>query len=192
MPINPENPGSRARRTLKKGLILLAGCLFFSSCGTGEKLPLQASADLIKIVTMAGAPKIALREIREKEKIAALISYVNALPNRWTIPWYGTPVGRVYFQFISSGKNIGNFFVGPNFIGRESGKVYSQGAERGTIEEVGKIIGFDLWNYVSSNAPPPLSVATTLPPSSGAPKAAASPAPAPAAPPPPAALARRP
>lgn len=179
MPNNPERPGPRARRTLKKGLTLLAGCLFFSSCGTGEKLPLQAPADLIKIVTMAGAPRLAMREIREKEKIAALVSYVNALPNRWSIPWYGTPIGRVYFQFISSGKSIGNFFVGPNFVGREAGKAYSQGAERGTIDEVGKIVGVDLWNYVTASAPPPLSVATTVTPPSGAPKPVATiPAPA--------------
>jgi hypothetical protein len=180
MPNNPESPGSKARHPVKKGLILLAGSLFFSSCGTGEKLPFQAPADLIKIVTMAGAPRLTMKEIREKDKVAALVSFVNGLPNRWTIPWYGTPVGRVYFQFVSGGKGIGNFFVGPDFIGRESGKIYSQGVGRGTIEEVGKIIGFDLWHYVSSVAPPALSVASSVPtPANGTPKPV-SPAPKPA------------
>jgi hypothetical protein len=149
---------------MNRGLIIMVGCLFFSACGTGEKLPVQGPADLIKVVTMAGSPKLALKEIREKEKIAALVAFVNELPDHWSIPWYGPPVGRVYFQFISGGKNIGNFFVGPNFVGRESGKAYSQGARKGTIEDVGKIVGIDLWGYVSSGGPPPQSVATTITP----------------------------
>src|ERR1700685_2056958 len=149
---------------MRKGCLALAGCLLLSACGSGEKLPRQAPADLVKITTLAGIPKLQLKEIRDKEKVAGLIAYVNSLPDRWGIPWYGAPVGRVYFEFISGGKSIGNFFVGPNFIGRESGKTYSQGAEKSRIQEVGKIVGIDLWAYMTSAVPPPISVAATVTP----------------------------
>jgi hypothetical protein len=149
---------------MRKGCITLAACLLLTGCGSGEKLPLQAPADLVKITTLAGTPKLARKEIREKEKVAALVAYVNSLPDRWNIPWYGAPVGRVYFEFISGGKSTGNFFVGPNFVGRESGKAYSQGAGKSRIQEVGKIVGIDLWGYMTSAVPPPISVAATVTP----------------------------
>ncbi len=149
---------------MRKACIALVGCLFLAACGSGEKLPLLASADLIKVTTLAGTPKLPRKEIREKEKVAALITYVNSLPDHWSIPWYGAPVGRVYFEFISGGKNIGNFFVGPNFIGRDAGKTYSQGAEKSRIQEVGNIVGIDLWGYMTAANPPPISVATTVTP----------------------------
>src|SRR5580704_6010277 len=100
MPNIRHRPGLEPRRKMNRGLIIMVGCLFFSACGTGEKLPVQGPADLIKVVTMAGSPKLALKEIREKEKIAALVAFVNELPDHWSIPWYGPPVGRVSFQFI--------------------------------------------------------------------------------------------
>ncbi len=149
---------------MRKGCLVLSGCLLLSACGSGEKLPLQAPADLVKITTLAGTPGLQLKEIRDKEKVAALIAYVNSLPDRWSVPWYGASVGRVYFEFISGGKSIGNFFIGPNFIGRESGKTYSQGAEKSRIQEVGKIVGIDLWGYMTLAVPPPISVAATVTP----------------------------
>jgi len=156
---------------MRKYCLVLASCLLLAGCGNHEKLPAQAPADLIKITTAAGFPKLPRREIREKDRIAALVAFVNSLPNKWSVPWYGAPIGRVYFEFISANNMVGNFYVGPNFVGRDSGKSYSQGTDRETIEELGKIVDMDLWEYVSASgpAPAPAPVPATAPSPAAAP-----------------------
>jgi len=124
--------------------LLLAGCW-----PPGAKLPALKSADLVTITTMAGYPHLARRDIREKERVEALVAFVNALPARWDVPWYGPPVGRVYFEFFSAKRSSGNFYVGPGFFGRDTDRHYSQDASRARIEELGRIVGIDLWAYIN-------------------------------------------
>jgi hypothetical protein len=128
---------------------LLAGC------GTHEKLPAQKPADFVRITTLAGFPELPRREIREKERVAALVAFVNSLPKRWSIPWYGPPVGRVYFEFVSAKRSAGNFYVGADFFGRDTDRHYSQDASRERIVELGKIVGVDIWGYVNGRGPGP-------------------------------------
>ncbi len=155
----------------KSGLTLMVFVLL-AGCGRHEVLPEQAAPDLVKITTMAGFPKLPRRDMREKEQIAALVAFVNSLPDKWAIPWYGAPIGRVYFEFITRGKIIGNFYVGPNFFGRVAGKSYSQGASRGQIEDLGKLVELDLWGYLSGD-----KVADQAPAAAAAPTPAARPSP---------------
>jgi hypothetical protein len=154
--------------------------LLLAGCGRHEALPVQGPADIVKITTMAGFPRLPRRDIRDKERIAALASFINSLPEKWGIPWYGAPVGRVYFEFISKGKDVGNFYLGPNFVGRVEGKSYSQTATRGQIEELGKIVELDLWAYLNDKVPeqPPAAATVTAAPTA----AHAAPTAAPSAP----------
>ena len=124
--------------------LLLAGCWW-----PGAKLPPQKPADVVKITTMAGQPPLSRRDIRDKEHIEELVTFVNELPSRWGVPWYGPPVGRVYFEFFSAKKGVGNFYVGPDFFGRDTDRHYSQDASRSRIEELGRIVGIDLWAYIN-------------------------------------------
>jgi hypothetical protein len=133
------------------GCILVLGFLL-SGCGPHERLAAQPQADLVKVTTLAGFPKLPVKEIRDKDKIAALVTFVNALPSKWGVPWYGAHIGRVYFEFINDKKSVGNFYLGTTFVGRDVGKPYSQSADKATIEELGKIVDMDLWAYVSANA----------------------------------------
>ncbi|HMD62273.1 MAG TPA: hypothetical protein VKG78_12625 [Opitutaceae bacterium] len=162
---------------MKNGAATLLFCLLLAGCGPHEKVPAQKSADLVKITTMAGYPMLARREIREKEKIDALVSFVNSLPGNWGIPWYGPPVGRVYFEFYSAKRSAGNFYVGPDFFGRDADRHYSEDASRGRIEELGKIVDIDLWAYVNGQGAgqPPVPVPSASP-TPGPAKPAAQPA----------------
>lgn len=137
---------------MRRTCFALIFCLLLQGCDTHRKLPAQGPADVVRITTLAGFPRLPRREMRERDRIAALVSFVNSLPNRWSIPWYGPPVGRVYFEFVSGKKVAGNFYVGPDFFGRDADKHYSQGASREKIEELGRIVEVDLWAYVNENA----------------------------------------
>ena len=158
-------------------------CLLLSGCWLGTKLPPQMPADIVKITTVAGQPPLSRRDIRDKEHIEALVAFVNALPSRWDVPWYGAPVGRVYFEFVSARKGIGNFYVGPGFFGRDTDRHYSQDASRSRIEELGRIVGIDLWAYLNGKVPADVAVPAAAPAAQPAKPAA----PGPAAPPKPAA-----
>jgi len=137
-----------------KGLCLTPMlCLLLAGCGAREKLPAQQPADFVRITTLAGFPELPRREIREKERVAALVAFVNSLPSKWSIPWYGPPVGRVYFEFVSARRTAGNFYVGPDFFGRDTDRHYSQDASREKIQELGKIAGVDIWGYVNGRSP---------------------------------------
>jgi hypothetical protein len=155
-------------------------------CGLSTRLPEQKPADIVRITTMAGYPGLSRRDIRQKERIDALVAFVNSLPNRWGIPWYGPPVGRVYFEFISAKKGVGNFYVGRDFFGRDTDRHYSQDTSRARIEALGRIVDIDLWGYINgtgTGTPParPAPANPTGAPSKQAAAPAAHPAAAPAA-----------
>lgn len=145
------------------------------------KLPEQRPADLVIITTMAGYPMLPRRNMKQKERIDALVAFVNSLPSRWGIPWYGPPVGRVYFEFISDKKPVGNFYVGPDFFGRDTDRHFSQEASRGRIQELGRIVDVDLWGYLNGavpgapSAPPAMPAAAPAKPTAPPAKPAAAP-----------------
>ncbi len=169
---------------MRKACFALLSCLLVTGCGKHETLPEQGAADVVTVSTLAGAPKLPLTMIRDKDRISALVAFVNSLPNRWSIPWYGPSVGQVYFEFISKGKSVGIFCVGQDFFGRNVDKAYSQSASRGQIEELGKLVDVDVWAYINSKDAGQSSEPTATPTPTATPKptAAAHPTPAGAAP----------
>jgi hypothetical protein len=154
--------------------LILVLSLLLAGCGARGKLPAQPPADYVRITTLAGFPGLPRRDIREKERVAALVAFVNSLPGKWSVPWYGPPVGRVYFEFFSARRIEGNFYVGPDFFGRDTDKHYSQAASPEKIQELGKITGVDLWGYVNGRSP---GLSTGLLAAPTAPAAAVTPTP---------------
>jgi hypothetical protein len=144
--------------------------LLLAGCRRGEQLPAQISADHVKISTLAGLPRLQQREIKDKERIAALVAFVNSMPDGWGIPWYGARVGKVYFEFENNHRSIGRFFVGQDFFGRDVGKPYTQGASRKEIEELGRIVDVDLWAYVNAEPGAAQPAAPVPPPAAPTPK----------------------
>ena len=136
---------------MRKCCLIPICCLLLSGCGRHLDLPAQEPADLVRVTTLAGLPTLQIREIREKERVAALVAFVNSLPANWSVPWYGPQIGWVYLEFYSNRRSIGTFCVGPGLFGRVSGKSYSEDASRGRIDELGKIMDVDLWTYLSTN-----------------------------------------
>jgi len=131
--------------------VLLMNCVSCVS-DTSRVLEPLGPADRIEILTNGLRAPIA--EIIQKEKIEELISFVNALPQKWAVPsWYGPPVGKVYFNLYDAGKFYGNFYVGPNFFGRDVSYGHdnydflSQAASKAQINALGNIVGFDLQKY---------------------------------------------
>jgi hypothetical protein len=127
----------------------LLGCMQYHK---NESLNPQVPADLVKITNNRNDP---IKEIKDKESVEKLISFINSLPPKWEVPWYGPPVGKIYFNLHSEGKLTGNFYVGPNFFGRDASyghdayNFFSQSATKAQIDQLGKIVGLDLWTNVS-------------------------------------------
>jgi hypothetical protein len=111
----------------------------------------QATADLIKLRSTSHA-NFPVGEISESGHIAAIIAFINHLPARWNVPWYGPPVGQVYLSFYRDKKFVGNFYAGPNFFGRDLGNFWSQSASPQQLAELGDLLGFDLKPYLSPSS----------------------------------------
>jgi hypothetical protein len=84
------------------------------------------------------------------DRIGPLVEFVNRRLTGWAAPWYGAPVGQVYFTFRSAGRVVGNFYLGPWFFGRDYGDFLSQSASRAEVEELGRIVNLPLVAYVES------------------------------------------
>jgi hypothetical protein len=121
----------------------------FSGCAMlfGEKLPPLPAGDQIKIEGENGRV-LPVLEIKDPAKQTALVAFVNALPSKWSVPWYGPPVGQIYFKFFRDGKFVGNFYVGPNFFGRDGSNFWSQSASKRQMDQLSEIVGFDVWTSV--------------------------------------------
>ena len=89
-----------------------------------------------------------LRPIKGPTQLAAITSFVNARLTGWSTPWYGAPVGQVYFIFKAAGRVVGNFYVGSWFFGRDHGDFLSQSATRAEVTELGRIAHLPLIEYV--------------------------------------------
>ena len=141
-------------------VILLSICAFVSLLGCAP--PAHDKVVILRPLVAADVVKIRdnndnalpVGDITNTDQIEKFVSFVNSLPQDWSTPWYGPPVGRVYFDFYKGETNVGNLYVGPNFFGRDvfyregSIKFYSQLASEPQIKGLGKILGFDLWKYV--------------------------------------------
>jgi hypothetical protein len=130
-------------------LTLLLG----TTVGQAKTLQPQPEADTVRIRKSYGS-QLPVETIKESARITRFVAFVNSLPPKWRVPWYGAPVGKVYFEFYRDGKFVGNFYVGPNFFGRDGGGFWSQKAARRRFDELSSIVGFDLWVYVHEKSSP--------------------------------------
>lgn len=125
--------------------ILIPIMLSFLLCGcvtnTNVELPILAQADLVKISYNPNRSMIT--EIKDTVTIEKLTTFINTLPNRWSIPWYGPLVGQYNFDFYRNGTFIGNFGVGSSFFCRTHADFFSQPASQEQIEAVGRIVGIE-------------------------------------------------
>ena len=124
--------------------MVLVGC---SISARAETLKPQVEADVVKLKKTYGNA-LPVEAIEEKERVMRLVTFVNALPQKWNVPWYGPPVGKVYFEFYREGKLVGNFYAGPDFFGRDGHNFWSQKASKKQMEALGEIVGFNLWAYI--------------------------------------------
>ena len=131
---------------------LLSGCAGHKDAIKDAALPAIASADVITVQNPLLGP-IGIDDITNKEQISKITAFVSALPPQWIVPWYGSPIGQVYFTFYKDGACVGNFYVGPDFFGRNANyrkgyfDFFSQPATKAQIQELGQIAGFDVWKY---------------------------------------------
>jgi hypothetical protein len=117
------------------------------ACSTPRTLPPLPQSDEVLVQRNSTEP-VPL----ELSRIAPLTVFVNQRLSGWAMPWYGAPVGQVYFIFRSRGRVVGNFYVGPWFFGRDHGDFLSQTATRAEVEELGRITSLPLLAYVESAA----------------------------------------
>ena len=89
-------------------------------------------------------------KVVEQAQLAKISSFVNARLTGWSTPWFGAPVGQVYFIFRNKGLVMGNFYVGPWFFGRDHGDFLSQSARKEEVAELGRIANLPLVEYVEA------------------------------------------
>ena len=134
--------------------VLVAGCI--SQHLKNVALSPQVVPDSAKVETNRGQR---LAEITNKAALSDLADFVNSLPPKWEVPWYGPPVGKVYFQFYKQDVPVGNFYVGPNFFARDMNygdgnfRFFSQDATPAQIERLATITGVDLRPQIDEEKP---------------------------------------
>jgi len=134
--------------------VLVAGCV--SQHLKNIALSPQVVPDSARVETNRGQR---LAEITNTAALSDLADFVNSLPPKWEVPWYGPLVGKVYFQFYKQDAPAGNFSVGPNFFGRVMNygdgnfRFFSQDATPAQIERVATITGVDLQSQIAEEKP---------------------------------------
>jgi hypothetical protein len=159
-------------------LVVVLGLLGLAGCESGlssldlyhdEPLPALPAADRITIRSPSGRT-VPVTEITDHDKVVQMVEFVNALPNKWNVPWENPPAGKVYFTFQKGRVVLGNFYVGTlpsakegkpgsNFFGRNTNNNFSQVATEAQIRALGEIAGFDIWEMVKP-APAPAKEST--------------------------------
>jgi hypothetical protein len=127
----------------------LLSCLLLVSMlrAPARDLKPQGPADLITLRSTSRTI-LPVTEISDAAQITAVTAFINDLPGRWGVPWYGPPVGQVYLTFHRAGKPAGNFYLGPWFFGRDGGNFWSQRARREQVARLGDLLGFDLIPFI--------------------------------------------
>jgi hypothetical protein len=123
--------------------------LLASACGNAATtLPAVATPDVIRIER--NHPKQLLGELKDQEKVRAVVSFINARTSGWSVPWYGPPVGQVYLNLVKDEKVIGNFYVGPWFFGRDHGNFWSQRATEKEVADLEALVNVPLLEIIKS------------------------------------------
>jgi hypothetical protein len=129
-------------------IVLLSMIVACSLSEDSHELKPQGEADSIRLRVRFGT-ELPKQEITDEIQISRLTHFINALPDKWSVPWYGPPVGTIYFDFYHSGRFIGNFYVGPDFFGRDAGNNFcSQPATSQQLDVLSAIVGFDIRSHL--------------------------------------------
>ena len=130
-------------------VIALLSFVAIVSCGDGslgsngvidQILPPIGEADRIEVRRQGNLePSLQITEISTIEELR---SFINSYPAGWGVPFTGPPVGQLYFDFYSQDTFIGNFYVGPQFFGRDHGNFFSRSATDDEIAKLNSIVGF--------------------------------------------------
>src|SRR4051812_22480478 len=84
------------------------GCFQAASSRKVVSLHPLGKADVVKVTNSYGSP-IQMKEIRDQERIDRLLLFINALPQKWSVPWSGPPVGKISFSFYEKERFVGSF-----------------------------------------------------------------------------------
>jgi hypothetical protein len=131
-----------------KHIALIIFLIALFGCADKKTLPPQELVDIIRVEQ--NHPENELVVITDKEKIQAVVDFINKKKSGWSVPWYGSPVGQVYLELYKNEKFVGNFYVGPNFFGRDLGNFWSQPASKNEIAELGSILGINSLTIIGS------------------------------------------
>lgn len=140
-------------------MALVTAIVFLAACGENERMTPVKSATAVRVLvdrnTKLGA-RLAQQygdapvpwcsnhpatwcsaklhvEIRDPERISALIAFTNDLLEGWGTPWYGAPVPKVEAHFYDGDKPAGTLCAGKNFFARGPATLLSRKASRSEI-----------------------------------------------------------
>jgi hypothetical protein len=126
--------------------VLALMALLLSSVTEAATLPPVEAPDVIEVER--NYPKQVIAELRDPDKVRAVVSFMNSRLTGWDVPWYGPPVGQVYLKLVKNDRLVDNFYVGPWFFGRDRGNFWSQRATEQEVQKLGELIGVPLLEII--------------------------------------------
>jgi hypothetical protein len=129
-----------------KILLFVTIVMCLVSCASKEQLPPQQK-DVTTIsveVKATDEHEGSERIISDEEKIAEIISFINARSEGWKEPFSDSLEGDVYLAFYRDARFVGNYYVGNDFFGRDYGSPWVQDATQLEVSKFLTIVGADL------------------------------------------------
>jgi len=133
---------------MSRASLVFALLLVSSFAEAATSLPPVSTPDVIRVER--NHPKQVLVEVKDPDRVQAVVGFINSRLAGWSVPWYGPPVGQVYLNLIKDGKVVANFYVGPWFFGRDQGNFWSQRATEREVTELGKLLDVPLAEIIKS------------------------------------------
>ncbi len=131
--------GERVFSGRARVLVFVAFGILPAACATTYTLPAFRKVTHCEVRTNLNELR---RRIDRPEQLAAVIAFVNARRDGWTVPWYGVPVPKRNAYCYANSKLLGHFGAGQNFFGaQQEGGFFSREATRTELDEFLRLVG---------------------------------------------------
>jgi hypothetical protein len=146
-----EKDGSTVRMTFEGYVNGALKAIHEENSKNLKALPQMPDSDFVSIRGGFKDSPFPLSNVTDAGKIHEIRSFINSLPPKWNVPWYGPPVAMYNFEFHRNGEFIGRFGIGPSFFTRDEGNFYSQHATEDQMKQLSSILEVDLSNLLNQS-----------------------------------------
>jgi hypothetical protein len=143
--------GSQERMTFEEYVNGALKAIHEENSKNVRALSQMGEANAVEINEGFNDPPFLKPKITDADIIDELRAFINSLPPKWNVPWYGPPVAKYHLEFYENGDFIGSFGIGPGFFTRNEGNFYSQHATEDQMKQLSLILEVDLSQLLIQN-----------------------------------------